>query len=411
VARYEDGGAAITCRRAVGQACLMGVNLGDLAQRAMDGRAEPISRFYVNHYEPSLDVLARWVRDLYINAEPTPFLIDTAPPGRQVSIVLSHDIDYTRSVENSRAYAKLEHDAGVRATYFMQTKYVRDYNDDVFFTQKTIPELISLREAGMEIASHTVAHSRAFKRFPLGSGQERYTTYQPFVESKEATRDGTLFGETRVSKFLLEHFTGAHVTSFRPGHLSYPFNLPEVLEATGYTYSSSITANACLTHFPFQLTYARAGQSLAPVWEFPITIEDEEAPRLGDRIGAANDVVAKIAANHGLAMILIHPDMLGHKFAFERALITRWRDSAWITDLNTFGTWWRARDQANIDLIDDAGGQTLTIDAPLELNNLEIVFPKARTANARGQGYQLANGRLSIDEAHGQSRILIAATR
>jgi hypothetical protein len=411
VARYEDGGAAITCRRAVGEACLMGVDLGDLAQRAMDGRAEPIARFYVNQYEPSLDVLARWVRDLYVGGEPSPYLIDTAPPGRQVSIIFTHDVDYNRSVANSRAYAEVEHDAGIRATYFTQTKYVRDYNDDFFFTPRTISELVAWRETGMEIASHGVSHARAFKAFPLGSQQERYANYQPFVESRDSARDGTIFGETRVSKFLLEHFTGAHVSSFRPGHLSYPFNLPEVLQATGYSYSSSITADACLTHFPFQLTYARAGESPVPVWEFPITIEDEESPRLGDRVDAANDVISKIAANHGLVVILIHPDILDHKLAFERAVIARWRNSAWMTDLNTFGAWWRARDQAEIDLVDDAGVLTLTIRASLAVHDLAIIFPKANMATARGDGYQMTNGRLSIEHAVGERRIPISDTR
>ncbi|MEJ0065042.1 MAG: hypothetical protein WDM85_06060 [Caulobacteraceae bacterium] len=114
LARYEDGGAAITCRTEGGAACLMGVDLGEMARRAIDGRDEAAAREYVNQYEPSLDVLVRWVRDLYVAGEPMPWLLDTAPSGRDVSIVLTHDIDYTRSVVNSRAYADLERSAGSR---------------------------------------------------------------------------------------------------------------------------------------------------------------------------------------------------------------------------------------------------------------------------------------------------------
>lgn len=407
IARYEDGAAAITCRRAVGVACLMGVDIGDVAQRAMDGRAEPIARSYVNRYEPSLDVLGRWLRDFYVSNEPAPFLISTAPAGRDVSIVLSHDIDYTRSVANARAYAELERENAVTATYFIQTKYIRDYNDDVFFTAQTVPDLRALHDAGMEIASHTVAHTYAFRTFPLGTGQERYSDYAPFVQSRNVARGGSLFGETRVSKFLLEHFVGGPVVSFRPGHLSYPFNLPEVLHATGYSFSSSITANSSLSHLPFQTTYGRAGRSLEPVWEFPVTIEDEEAPRLGDRIVAANSVIAAIAAHRGMAMILIHPDVLDHKLAFERALIERWRDTAWITDLNTFGSWWRARDLASVDLVDDGEGLALTIDSALPLNNVEILLPKAQAASSIGEGYRLEDGRLTIEHMQGQRRISI----
>ena len=35
---------------------------------------------------------------------------------------------------NVRDYARVESNLGIGATYFVQTKYVKDYNDDVFFT-------------------------------------------------------------------------------------------------------------------------------------------------------------------------------------------------------------------------------------------------------------------------------------
>ena len=103
MATYEDGGAAIVCHEQGGKACLMGVDLGAFATRAVDARDEEAGRSYVNRYEPSLDVMVRWVSDLYVAGEPMPWLIDTAPPGREVSIVLSHDLDYTRSVVNAAA--------------------------------------------------------------------------------------------------------------------------------------------------------------------------------------------------------------------------------------------------------------------------------------------------------------------
>src|SRR5438067_6345648 len=40
--------------------------------------------------------------------------------------------------------------------YFIQTKYIRDYNDDNCFPPQKLVKL------GMEIGSHTVAHSRSF---------------------------------------------------------------------------------------------------------------------------------------------------------------------------------------------------------------------------------------------------------
>jgi peptidoglycan/xylan/chitin deacetylase (PgdA/CDA1 family) len=405
LAQYEDGGAAIVCRTDGGKACLMGVDLGELARRSIDGRDEAAAREYVNQYEPSLDVLVRWVRDLYVAGEPMPWLLDTAPTGHDVSIVLTHDIDYTRSVVNSRAYADLERSAGIKATYFMQTKYVRDYNDDIFLTKRTVPMVRALQDEGMEVASHTVAHSRVFKSFPLGDGREHYPDYRPFVETATTAHGGTIFGETRVSKYLLERLAGIRVTSFRPGHLSYPFQLPEALQATGYQWSSSVTADSCMTHLPHQMTFSRAGASLSPVYEFPVTIEDEEKPKLGDRFEAESTVVAKIAAHHGLVVILIHPDILDHKFAFERQLIRRWKDRAWMPTLDEFGSWWRARDDAEIDVVQQGAGWSLSVDAPEALQNVTVLLPKAGTAARQGPNYNLGQGQLRLNGVSGHATV------
>ena len=397
IATYEDGGAAVICHDEGGKACLMGVDLGSLTNRAIDARAEEDARAYVNRYEPSLDVLVRWVSDLYVAGEPMPWLIDTAPAGHEVSIVLTHDIDYTRSVVNAQGYADLERANGLRATYFMQTKYIRDYNDDVFMTKDTVPLLKALHDQGMEIGSHTVAHSRAYKAFPLGDGLERYPDYRPFVDTATTAHGGSVLGEARVSKFLLERLVGARISSFRPGHLSYPFQLPEVLQATGYFYSSSVTADSCLTHPAHQMTYSRAGQSLVPVYEFPLTIEDEELPRLGDRFESESAVVEKIAAHHGLVVVLIHPDILGHKLDFERQLIARWKDRAWMTDLDDYGAWWRARDLADIDVVQDEHGWSLDVAAPNELRNVVVLLPK------------LARGRQVLDHIQGHASVRLNA--
>ena len=297
LARYDDGSPAAGCRRVGGRACILSVDLGSMAQRAMNGRSESYSPDFVNTSGPGLDVAFRWIRDLYVEGEDDPYLIGTAPAGRRGSLILTHDIDATQSVANSEDYARVIAKRGLSATFFVQTKYVRDWNDDIFFNDASVPVLKRVARQ-MELGSHTVAHSRAFKSFPLGTGAERYPAYRPFVESRTTATGGSVLGELRVSKYLLEKVVGAEVRSFRPGHLSYPEKLPEALAATGYRYSSNLTANSTQTHLPFQLSHGRSGRGLVEVWEFPVTIEDEKAPRLGDRLEAAVNVIEKIAA-HG----------------------------------------------------------------------------------------------------------------
>lgn len=376
LATFEDGSVAASCRTVGGQACVLGVDLGALAQRAMNGRAEALSRRYVNGYEPSLDVLFRWVRDLYVAGEPTPWLVHPAPAGKQVSILLTHDVDYGRSVDNSVVYAKALSDRGVKGTFFIQTKYLKDYNDEVFFDDRTVPIIASLARQGMDIGSHTVAHSRMFEHMDLGTGRERYPRYRPFVETDTTYRDATVLGELRVSKFLLEDRAGAKVVSFRPGRLSYPFSLPQAMAATGYRYSSSITANSVLTHLPFQLTDGRGDSALQPIYEFPVTIEDEEG-RLGDRFDAADALVAKIARNGGLVTFLNHPNIAGHKLDFETRLVDRWQDRAWIGSLADFGDWWAGRDSLETDLVQENGRMVLRAAAGRDATGVRVRLPKA----------------------------------
>ena len=262
-------------------------------------------------------------------------------------------------------------------TFFIQTKYVRDFNDDVFFRKEALGDVKGVLANNMEIGSHSVAHAKSFKDFDFGTGAESYPDYRPFVQSRLRARGGSVLGELRVSKFLLERLAGAKVVSFRAGHLSNPFRLPEGLAATGYLNDSSITANSSLTHLPFRLTVGRGDHTLTPAYEFPVTIEDEAAPRLSERLDAANDLIGAIARMHGLAVVLVHPDPAGETLAFERNLVARWRDRAWFATMTEFADWWRARDALELDVRGGPGAWVLDIPAGLP-GNFTIRAPKAR---------------------------------
>ncbi|MBS0255961.1 MAG: hypothetical protein JSS36_12345 [Proteobacteria bacterium] len=391
-AAYASKHPALVCGAGPGMACVLGLDLGRLTARAYNGRAEAAARHYVNGYEPSLDLLYRWLADFYVAAEPMPWLIDSAPAGADLTIVLSHDVDFTRAVGSARLYAQQLRDSGVDGSFYIQTKYIRDYNDEVFFTQANLPDLKGVLGKGMEVGSHTVAHSNAFKIFPLGSGREVYPYYLPYVTSPRKAFNGTILGELRVSKFLLEDRLGAQVTSFRAGYLSDPYQLPEALAASGYRYDSSITANASLTHLPFQLTTRREDRSLEPVWEVPVTIEDEEG-EMARRLDTAYQVIARVAADHGLVVIQIHPDVTSAKLAFEKRVIADWRNRAWFTTVTGFGDWWRARDGAVVDVDGSDGAWRLEVASSQPLDRVRILLPKARLGGAAaGPGLVVRGG-------------------
>ena len=371
MARFSDGSAAMTCNLETGRACILGVDVGSYANRAYNLRAEPLAHSYVNSYADGLDRLVDAVRDFYVANEPLAYLIGTAPAPYLASLVVTNDLDAGQALTDSVALAKLLRPRGADATFFMQTKYVRDWNDDAFFRADSLAQLKQLRALGMEVGSHSVAHARAFNEFALGDGTESYPGYRPFVTSQSTARGGTILGELRVSKYLLDEGIGQRTTAFRPGHLRNPTVLPQALAATGYLYTSDLTSNNALTNFPFQLAYGRTGPGLVPVWEFPVAIEDEAKPKFGARLAQSFTLIDRIAERGGVATILVHPDH-GAKRDAELAIIDRYRGKLWIGGMTRFGNWWRSRDTAAIDY----DGKRVTTHGPLPVHAVTVFFPR-----------------------------------
>lgn len=378
LARFDDGETAMTHRTiGAGHAYIFGIDLGELFLIGYENREEGLARTYVNQYEPSVDVMLRIIREIYQTGEPNAVVLWTVPDGKSLSVVLTHDIDYAKAWKNAVTFAEMEAARGIRATNFIQTKYLKDWNDEIFFDSAGVRYARTLDSLGMEIGSHTVAHSRQFDSFDLGDGKEEYPSYQPFVRDSTRTEDATVLGELRVSKFLLESQVGKKVVSFRPGHLSNPYSLPQALEATGYRYSSSVTANNSLTHLPFRLSYNREGEAESGIYEFPVTIEDEELPKMDKRFTAGLALAHKIARYGGLVVVLIHPNVTAEKLEFERSLTDSLRNDAWFGSVDQFGAWWSMRDNIKLDVsANDSATATVTIDPRWPSKMIAIEVPE-----------------------------------
>jgi hypothetical protein len=377
LAVYDDGSAAITQRRVgAGHAYALGIDLGFLIGTGYGGHDEMMSRAYSNGFEPAIDVWLRIIRRLYTDGEPSAVTLGTVPGDRALSVMLTHDIDYTRSVENAVGYAEWERQAGITSTFYIQTKYIKDWNDDVFFDDAERPAMQRLKALGGELASHSVAHSRSFAEFPIGTGTEQYPSYHPMVVTQMHTTGGTVLGELRVSRYLVESLEpGDRVTAFRPGHLAEPRALPQALAATGYRYSSSTTAGTSLTHLPFALDYDRAGVAETPIFEFPITIEDEAKPEMDQRLPQALDVARAIARYGGEVVILIHPNVLDFKLRFEQGFVAAMKETAWFGTVSHFGDWWSARNAVACDVTTDGATTTVHLSAPQAIDSLPLAIP------------------------------------
>lgn len=390
IAVYEDGQAAIVKRdfESGGAAYAIGLDLGQMLLKGHNFKEDDIAFSYANQYQPTLDALLNFMAEIY-RSEAGGVTLGTVPDGKQLSVMMTHDVDYKRSVRNAVDYAKMEATYGVRSTYFIQTKYIRDYNDVPFLDEAGTQALRALSNMDVEIASHSVSHSLQFHDFPVGSGEEALPSYQPYVRNSERTSKASLMGELRVSKFILENLSGQQVRSFRPGYLSLPKKLPEVLDWSGYDYSSSVTANKSLTHLPFQLMQSRFYDHESRIFEFPITIEDELPPLMGDRLPEAIAVAEQLALYGGTMVTLSHPDILGHKFEFAEGFIQAVKPYAWFGTLSEFGDWWTARDAVGIDIMPHAEGEALRVSCPLPIKGLTLKIPESYGAPGEVSGGQL----------------------
>ena len=379
LADFDDGSAALLSRRlGAGRAYALGLDVGQLLHISHALRDEKIERSYVNEYEPAADVFLRLIEALYRSGEPAAAGLGTVPMGRSLTVLMTHDIDFLDSVKNSFDYESYERQAGIRATYFLQTKYVTDASEKAWVTPESLPLLRRLAAAVPELTSHSVAHSLQFAHFAMGSGREKYPSYKPRVVDEDRTDGGTILGELRVSKFLIESLLGVGpLLSFRPGHLADPYVLPQALNALGFRYSSSCTANNSLTHLPYRLTESRESRVETPVYEFPVTIEDEEAPPLGTRLAPALALAETLSGYGGLFVILIHPNEVGGKLDFEKGFVAAWKDRAWFGTMAEFGAWWAARDAVEVDV--DAAAKTATVAAPLPIDGLLLRVPAGWT--------------------------------
>lgn len=401
IAIYENGEAAIiTNQYGKGKTYALGIDIGQLLAKGYNRRQVDISEYYANHYQPTLDAFLSFIKEIYKDQASPAIVLGTVPEGKSLSFILSFDIDFSKSLRNAIAYAEHQNAEGVTATYFIQTKYVRDYNDIIFMNEEAGELIEQLEDLGAEIASHSVAHSNAMWDFEFGDGTEFYPDYKPFVQTAERTRNATIMGELRVSKFLLDNFvTNQETFSFRPGFLSNPAQMPQALASASYKYSSSSTANVALTHLPFQLSYGREFSSFTPVFEIPITVEDELDGPMIERLDDAIKLARQIAEIGGTYVVLTHTDEIDSRLVFQKKMIEEVKPYAWIGTIRKFGDWWSARNEVSVDVIKRSEEEyQILLHAPQEIKGLTLEIDP---------GFQIKESSLSLETLHFRNGALL----
>jgi hypothetical protein len=429
VTRRVDGSAG-------GRAYAWGLDAGRLLLAAQNDRARGVGRKFVNHYLPAGDVVLRFLSAVHREAAPRSAVrVRTAPHGREVPVLLTHDVDESAAVGIGEAFAASEQRQGVPATYFLLTKYgVPEFDDDayVFHTvggRTAASAWKSLDAAGHEVASHSVVHAPDFEtpgRWPMGDGKETFELYYPTISCEgppppggcdsvpkvqrcrtrsgecgvRRTADGSLLGELRVSRRIVEEVASQPVRSFRPGFLYWPDRLAEAAAAAGYMFTSIGTCNSHLTHLPYQLN-ASKGRGEVDVYEFCVGSDDQDQPldatdEPGTRLHQALDLARRLSSYGGIFVQLIHPaktwSSWQENLSFQEALVSRLQAIPGFAHFDTvrgFGDFWRARDAVQVDVSPRGEGSwRLRVEAPRAVTGLSFDVP-ATWRTLAGEGATL----------------------
>ena len=291
IATYEDKTAAITQKFYEGGAAYaFGLDIGFLILKGHNIRHQGFNRSPVNNFEPTIDVILRLIKNIYLQGERDAAYVSTVPYNKSLSVCITHNINYERALNNAVISAREEQKMNIHSTYFIQTRYIRDSRARIFNSLEDFDKLKKISMSGMDLQSNSVSGSPEFDQFEQGTGDEVYPSYRPYVMASDKTYHGSIFGEMRVSRFLIDKFVPGNNTSvFRSSYLYTPFTYPQSLLSSGYRFSSSVPANAALTHFPYQLNYNREYDSEVAAFEFPVTDDDELPPYT---IARANSAIA-----------------------------------------------------------------------------------------------------------------------
>ncbi|KAG0197183.1 hypothetical protein BGX28_009304 [Mortierella sp. GBA30] len=422
-----------------GKAVAIGLDVGAYVGQSNGGKTGGIPRSYDAQYEPGYDNFFRLIKSLYVTSTPTGLVTSWPVPGNKgVHFSWTYDIDAQDSYELALVCAQDLQSRGIRGTINWQAKLVKDAYDIASFS--AYYRNISLVEAlgNMELASHSVSHSPNLLMFPIGTGKEiwdgtaykednyfpfigqctntsatgPWTTNIPNATTCDTPNDtlyfftiaGSLLGEARVSKFILESISinQSKVRSYRTGHLLYPDALPQVLQATGYKYSSSGAANDQNTHLPYSPFYNLAYNQAVDIIEFPLSASDEDGQINGDWAapGSGNypngsyayqqyQVIQKIAKYGGQYTFLIHPTthavpglkatLFSDKLAFQQTLTPKVADVAYFDSMGGRGDFHSARIATGIDVAVNAAisTATVTVTLPQSIVDLTLRVPTA----------------------------------
>jgi len=358
LAYFDDGSSAVIKNEyGNGVAISIGLSWKEVILRNQINRDYEAQRISSNGFEPTSDVLALFVRALFLEYHPHTVWKNTSPGKSLSTLMITHDIDSSTGMDTLEFFANYESQNNIEATYNITVRYFDDnLMSDFYLNRQTTLDYI--QSQGHNLGSHSVGHFFDFGNadiFPIGNSGNTKESYQPSNDGT-ITTGGTVYGELEVSKNVLEaDLPNETIRVFRAGHLAFHNNLIDVLDALDYQYNSSTSASDVLTNFPFQNKRGRSFSGTnSDVYEIPVTISDvfhTNPISIFNHFDKANtwlEVTRKNHANGAPTVLLIHPNR-HYKLESMSYYLDELPNDIHLMEMEKFGDFWKAREALVFD--------------------------------------------------------------
>lgn len=373
IGRYETSASAIV-RNAFGSGFTyaLGTSFRSMILIPQVNKDSEAQRIYSNGFEPTSDALMFFIKGIYDKFIPNAVWSHTSMGTSKSTLMISHDVDSRTASDSMYAFADYEASKGIKAHYMITVRYISDDWMSDFYDSTCVSNIQYLLGKNQLIGSHSIMHVPDFDNdsiFPLGQRGLNRFTYLPYYTNGN-TSGGSVYGETEVSKNVLETDFPIEIKTFRTGYLLYNKMMANALDTLGYQFNSSFSACDVLTNFPFQSRYNLDSHDQLPnnLWELPMTISDVFKT---DLISPTNylqkvdiwlDVLKRARKNNAPTILLIHPNRLW-KVQAEMSFIDQLPTAVFISDIESYGNFWKARDAFTFTSLKNA--DTLIITIPI----------------------------------------------
>jgi hypothetical protein len=340
-----------------GHTYALGFCLRDVIIRNLLNKDYNASRAHPEIFEATSDVIMLLIRGIYAQVIGQAVWLSPSVYDSKSVVTLSHDICTHTHHILSNDFAQVAYENGFSSTFFVAT---HQFEDDIYgdnYSSHT-PQLQLLSKRNNKVGSLGYGYFPDYDNpeiFPEGDENISVSDYHPYYSNEyRRTIGGSVYGELKVSRDILEQDLNHDIKFNRSGRLLVNPRQYDIMEKLGYEYSSAYTSRGVLTNFPYFVNEGQMmnGKKLS-VMEFPITCSDIFCDSYGEPIDEINwqqkadlwvRVAEKFANNNSPSNFLIYPNR-NFKIDAVRYLLNELSEDIYPLSMEEFLQFWKAKEE------------------------------------------------------------------